>query len=99
MSVDFPLPVEPIKATVSPCLAVKLTFSSTYSEASGYLKETFLNTTLPCPPSLGDCVTVPPLICASVESTSLIRRTETMARGRMIKIMASIMKAETTIIA
>ena len=44
---DFPLPVEPIIAVVSPGLAVKLMSEITYSSAPGYLKHTFLNSTTP----------------------------------------------------
>ena len=44
---DFPLPVEPINAVVSPGLAVKLILWSTSSSPPGYLKETLLNSINP----------------------------------------------------
>ena len=47
IKVDFPDPVEPIKATVSPGEASKEISFKTYSSASGYLNETFLKTILP----------------------------------------------------
>ena len=45
--VVLPLPVEPIKAVVSPGLAVKDISDKTASSASAYLKLTFLNSTTP----------------------------------------------------
>ena len=72
---------------------------NTYSLASGYLKETCLNSTVPTGEPSGAAVSVPSLIEASVSSTSPIRLTETSARGRMMKIIASIMNAMTTCIA
>ena len=47
MSVDFPEPVEPINAVVSPGLEMKFISLRTYSAASEYLNETFLNSTVP----------------------------------------------------
>lgn len=41
MMLDFPLPVDPINAVVSPGLAVKLMLFSTSSSPPGYLKQTF----------------------------------------------------------
>ena len=43
----MPEPVDPIKATVSPLFALNEIFFKTYSSASGYLNETFLNSTVP----------------------------------------------------
>ena len=45
--VDLPLPVLPIKAVVVPFFAIKLIFLNTSSSASGYLKYTSRNSTLP----------------------------------------------------
>ena len=47
MRVDLPLPVEPIKAIVSPAVTLKEISFRRYSSASGYLKETFLNSIVP----------------------------------------------------
>ena len=47
ISVDFPLPVLPMKAVVLPECAVNVKLRSEYYFASGYLKETFLNSTTP----------------------------------------------------
>ena len=88
-----------MKATVCPFSALKLTSCRTYSLASGYLKDTFLNSTVPTGKPAGEAVNVPSLMVDSVSSTSQIRLTDTIARGMMIKIIASIMNAMTTCIA
>ena len=82
-----------MKATVCPRSALKLISCSTYSLASGYLKETLRNSTVPTGEPSGAAVSVPSVIFASVFSTSPMRRSETSARGRMTKIIASIMNA------
>jgi len=46
-SVDFPLPVLPIIAVVSPGFAVNVISSRTFSSAPGYLKETWSNVSTP----------------------------------------------------
>ena len=65
----LPLPVEPIIATVSPLPAVNDIFSRTYSVASGYLNETFLNSNLPFS---SDVFIFPSFIFDLVLNTSLI---------------------------
>ena len=47
INVDLPLPVLPIKAVVSPGFAVKEILVNMSSSASGYLNDTFLNSTTP----------------------------------------------------
>ena len=47
INVDFPLPVLPINAVVSPALAVNEISVNISSSASGYLNETFLNSITP----------------------------------------------------
>ena len=94
----MPLPVDPIKATVSPVLAVKEIFSRIYSSASGYLKETFLNSTVPSLPGIFFFI-VPFLIVLLVSNTSFILLAHTSALGSIIKIIASIKKAIITCIA
>ena len=67
--VDLPEPVEPIIAMVSPLLALKDMFSKTYSSASGYLNETFLNSISPV--FLVFLSKVPSLIDSLVSNTSI----------------------------
>ena len=81
-------PVDPIKAIVSPLFTLKEIFLSKYSSASGYLKETFLNSTVPTSSVLK--LSSPSLIDSSVSKTSFIRLAETFALGHIIKIMANI---------
>ena len=87
--VDLPEPVEPMKATVSPRLALKLISFNMYSSASGYLNDTSLNSTVPARDG-SLLVTVPSIIANSSSNTSLIRSADIAARGYMMKIMASI---------
>ena len=94
--VVLPLPVAPMNATVSPFDAVKLTSCRTYPDVPGYLNETFLNST---DPSRGASAPWPSLMEGSVLMTSWIRLEATMARGRIMKIMTSMMKDMTTCIA
>ena len=94
----LPLPVDPINAIVSPLFTLKLIFLSKYSSASGYLNDTFLNSTVPT--SLVSLTSsFPSLIDTSLSNTSLIRRAETCARGSIINIIANIKKADITCIA
>ncbi len=98
ISVDLPLPVEPMKAIVSPCLTEKLMSRNTCSAASGYLNPTFLNTTSPRRPGRPS-VLVPSLMVGCVSSTSLMRRADTLARGYITNIMTSIKNDITTCMA
>ena len=75
IKVDFPLPVDPIKAIVSPFFTLKEIFFNKYSSASGYLKDTFLNSTVPI--SLVSPLNLPSITLTSSSITSLIRPAET----------------------
>ena len=75
IKVDLPLPVLPIKAMVSPFFTLKLIFFFFYSLASGYLKLTFLNSTVPV--SLVSPLNVPGFIEISSSNTSFIRLADT----------------------
>ena len=66
-------------------------FCSKYSSASGYLKHTFLNSTVPFS-SLLFFVIFPSFILDCVSNTSLIRFADTCALGSIINIIASIKK-------
>ena len=94
--VDFPEPVLPMNATVSPCFTLKDISFSMYSSASGYLKETFLNSMVPV--SLEFCF-VPSFILCFVSRTSTILFDATLALGYRIKIIVNIINAITTCIA
>lgn len=85
-----------MKATVSPLDALKLMSWSTSPEVPGYLKDTFLNSTVP---SLAGSAPAPSLMDGSVPMTSWIRLEATIARGRIMKIMTSMMNAMTICIA
>ena len=67
--------------------AVNVMSSSKYSSASGYLNETFLNSTVP---TKDPSVLVPSFITSGVFITSLIRLALTLALGTIINIIASI---------
>ena len=87
----LPLPVEPIIAKVEPFGTLKLRFSSTYSSPSGYLNETFLNSSSPIL-SLSNGKFLLSLMLFSLFNTSLIRLIEIIARGAIIDNMLNIKK-------
>jgi len=69
--VDFPAPVAPTKAIVSPAFISKLTFSNTFSLSLSYAKVAFSNFTFP---SIGGNSLAPfsSWISGSVSNTSKI---------------------------
>ena len=85
--VVLPLPVEPIKAVVSPGFAVNDISDKTASSASAYLKLTFLNSTIPRF-SLISCVFSLSVIDISFLSISPTLPIDTAALGRNMNIMA-----------
>ena len=93
----FPEPVEPISASVSPFFALKEIFLRIYSSASGYLNDTFLNSTSPI--NLVLPKNSPSVIFVLVSITSIIRSTDTLALGYITNIIASIKNAIITCIA
>ena len=90
--VDFPEPVEPMKAVVCPGYAVKEILERTSSSALGYRKETFSNSTTPFldgSVSFGETGSV---MAGCFFSTSTIRLAETEALGSMIDTIEIIRK-------
>ena len=79
-----------MNATVSPIFALNDIFFKTYSSASGYLNDTFLNSTVPT--SLVTPSKSPSTILTFVSSTSLILPAETCDLGSITNINASIKK-------
>ena len=98
MTLDFPLPVAPINATVSPFFALKLILRRIGSSESGYVKLTFLNSISPIIPGFPS-VSLPSVIFAFVSSTSSIRLADTETRGSIMKTILTIINAMTTCIA
>ena len=92
---DLPLPVLPIMAVVFPGSAVKLISSKISVSASGYLNETFLNSTNPFLFGSNFFVSFLSLILGSASITSLILLAETAALGSMIEIIDIIKNAIT----
>ena len=64
-----------MKATVSPLFALKEIFSNIYSSASGYLNDTFLNSTVPVSFKSLISEILPSLIVISSSNTSLFLNT------------------------
>ena len=93
-NVVLPLPVGPIMATKLPLPTSKLMSSSTMRSEEGYLKDTFLNDTVPA--SSGGS-SFPSYIVGSYPMTSSIRADETMERD-ISRIMKLRMIIEFTII-
>ena len=87
-----------MKAMVSPLLTLNDISFNKYSSASGYLKETFLNSIVPTSLVISLSI-VPSGTETIVSNTSLIRLAETLALGKIINIMASIRKDIITCIA
>ena len=69
---------------------------SEFSAAFGYLKDTFLNSTVPFS---AHSVTLPETIDEDLSSTSLIRSADTCACGSSINIITSIINDITTYVA
>ena len=87
-----------MKAIVSPLSTLNDISFNKYSSASGYLKETFLNSIVPTSLVISLSI-VPSGTETIVSNTSLIRLAETLALGKIINIMASIRKDIITCIA
>ena len=82
-------------AVVLPGSAVKLMSSNISVSASGYLNDTFLNSTKPFLFSSKDFNSFLSFILGSVSTTSFIRLAETAALGSIIEIIEIIKNAIT----
>jgi hypothetical protein len=90
MILDFQQPVAQISAMVSHFLALKLILLITSSSASGYLKQTFLNSTSHL--TLVSSVISQSLIRLSVFNTSAILFADTAAHGIITRTNTNITK-------
>ena len=92
MRVVLPQPVLPMKAVVSPGLAVKVMSRSTSCSAPGYLKDTWSNSMVQGASLRTGWGCSGSRICTGLSRISEIRPADTEARGRMMKTMEIIIK-------
>ena len=83
----YPMPEWPGEKFAPEQIALNEISSSKYSSASGYLNETFLNSTVPTSFALAP---LPSFTLITVSNTSLILFADTLALGSIINIIANI---------